>query len=199
MKGRLQAWVIGLAMMAVHAGVAAAQWRLDLEGGAFIPVSRVEFREGNTEIDAGLGTGAAFAVGGAYGLADWVDLTAQFQVASTLGLFDDHNVDVFSITPGARVFVLPATYRFRPWLGGQIGWYLVDGQFHNAFLFDEDADDVDKSENSFGLNVGGGFDFAINHRVSLGIDVRYHNAFDALGGFQFVTTMVNVGIHFGED
>jgi hypothetical protein len=33
--------------------------------------------------------------------------------------------------------------------------------------------------------------------VSLGADVRYHDAFDAFNGLQFVTTMVNVGIHFG--
>jgi outer membrane autotransporter protein len=73
----------------------------------------------------------------------------------------------------------------------------VDGSFNNDFLFNDLDDDVDRTDDSFGINVGGGFDFAINRRMSLGLDFRYHNAFDALNGFEFLTTNVNVGIHFG--
>jgi opacity protein-like surface antigen len=52
----------------------------------------------------------------------------------------------------------------------------VDGSFNNDFLFNDLDDDVDRTDDSFGINVGGGFDFAIIRRVSLGLDFRYHNA-----------------------
>ena len=54
-----------------------------------------------------------------------------------------------------------------------------------------------REDDAFGLNLGGGFDVPVTDLVSLGLDLRYHNAFDALGGLQFITTMLNVGFHFG--
>jgi opacity protein-like surface antigen len=188
---------MGIALLALATARAEAGWRLDLQIGAFVPTSDVEFDHRSIDVDADLGAGMSFVIGGGYGLGDWVELTTQFQVAGTTDIFDEDSAGVLSFTPGARVFLVPAPKRFRPWLGGQIGWYRVDGSFNNEFLFNNRDDDVDRTDDSFGINVGGGFDCAINQRVSLGLDVRYHNAFDALDGFEFVTTNVNVGIHFG--
>jgi len=95
----------------------------------------------------------------------------------------------------------------RPWLGGQLGWYRVDGEF-DGYSIDDDEDralvfdlndDVRRTDDSFGINLGGGIDVPINQRVSLGIDVRYHNAFNAFDDFEFVTTMLNVSIWFGDE
>ncbi len=181
--------------MALGAAHADAGWRLDLQAGGFIPVQHVKYRDDGTKINEGIGGGGAFVVGGAYGLGDWVELTAQLQAATNFDSYDN-TVGVVSFTPGARVFLLPKDRRVRPWLGGQVGWYHLDGNFdYEVFGGDYEAEE---SDDSFGLNVGGGVDFRINHRVSLGLDVRYHNAFDALDGFQFLTTCFNVGIHFGD-
>jgi opacity protein-like surface antigen len=176
---------------------ADAGWRLDLQAGAFVPTSNVEFQRHGVEVDSGLGAGMSFVVGGGYGLGDWVELTAQLQAAGTADIYGDDNAGVVSFTPGARVFLLPTGHRFRPWLGGQLGWYRVNGTFNEDFIFNNRDDDVSRTDDSFGINVGGGFDVALNRRVSLGLDVRYHNAFYALRGFEFVTTNFNVGIHFG--
>ena len=169
---------------------ADAAWRIDAEGGAFVPVDSVSFDAGGDSFDVDVATGGSFAVGGGYGLGDWVDLTAHAQ-----GNFSGveallNSLDVYSVTAGARVYLLPPQ-RFRLWLVGEIGWYHADADIDAIFST------VSQSDDSFGLNVGGGFDVAINPRVSLGLDVRYHNAFEALNGLQFVTTMFNVGIHFG--
>jgi hypothetical protein len=43
-----------------------------------------------------------------------------------------------------------------------------------------------------------GFDVALVPLVFLGIDVRYHRPVDVFDGFSFVTTMLNVGFHFGQ-
>jgi hypothetical protein len=175
-----------------------AGWRLDLQLGAFVPTSDVEFQSSVVDVDSGVGAGMSFVVGGGYGLGDWVELTAQLQAAGTANIYDEDNVGVLSFTPGARVFLLPAEQPIRPWLGGQLGWYQVDGDFNDEFIFDDPDDDVGRTDDSFGINVGGGADFRINRRVSLGLDIRYHNAFDALRGFEFVTANFNVGIHFGD-
>lgn len=194
-----RAWVltalVGVVLTTLALERAEAQWHLDLQAGAFIPASDIELFDGFDDFDGDVDTGGAFVVGGGYRLGRWVDFTSQLQTATNFDLYDD-NVDVYSFTIGGRVFPLSTAYRFRPWLGAQIGWYRVDA---NVDAFFDDDDDFSEGDDSFGLNAGGGFDIPINHRVSLGLDVRYHNAFDAFQGFEFVTTMFNVSIWFGNE
>jgi opacity protein-like surface antigen len=191
------AHVIAIALVLLTAR-AEAGWRLDVQAGAFVPTSDVDLRSSRVDVDADLGAGLSLVVGGGYELGDWVELTAQFQTAGTTELFAEDSAGLLSFTPGARVFFLPRERRIRPWIGSQIGWYRVRGEFNDEFLFDDPDDDVSRTDDSFGINAGGGFDVRVTRRVSLGLDIRYHNAFDALDGFEFVTTNFNVGIHFGD-
>jgi hypothetical protein len=178
-------------VLSLTASTAQARWRIDAAGGVFTPIGDVTIAEGGDSADIGIDVGGSFAVGGGYGLGDWADVTAHFQ-GNFAGLSAvGTSLDVFSFTAGGRAYLLPPQ-RFRPWLATEIGWYRADAGANLIFS------SVNESEDSFGLNAGAGFDVALNQRVSLGLDVRYHNAFDALGGVQFVTSMFNVGIHFGE-
>jgi opacity protein-like surface antigen len=189
---------LAFAVLAFAAAPADAGWRLDVQAGAIVPTSDVEFDSRNAEIDTRLDAGLSIVVGGGYELGDWIELIAQLQTAGTADLYDENSAGVISFTPGARFFFLPRGSLFRPWLGGGLGWYHVSGDFNRDFIFNFRDDDVSRTDDSFGINVGTGVDWRITHRVSLGLDIRYHNAFDALDGFEFVTTNFNVGIHFGE-
>jgi hypothetical protein len=188
----------GTALAALVNGRAEARWHLDIQAGAFSPISDVSFAEGPIDVDIDLETGAAFAVGGGYALDRWIDFEARLQSATHFDAYDE-SVNVYSFTVGGRFFPLPMTSPVRPWIGTQIGWYGVDAFVDDFDLFGDDDDDFDEHDDSFGLNAGGGLDVRVNHRVSLGVDVRYHNAFDAFDGFEFVTTMFNVSIWFGAE
>jgi hypothetical protein len=190
--------IVLLAVLAINAigRPAEARWHLDLAAGAFSPISDVRLDDDGFDVKIDLDTGAAFSAQGGYAFERWIDLTGGFQTATHFDAFEE-SVDVYSFTVGCRFFPLPMSSRFRPWLGTQIGWYGVDAHLDDFFgSFD---DDIDEFDNSFGLNAGGGFDIPINHRVSLGVDVRYHNAFTAFDGFEYVHTMFNVSIWFGGD
>jgi len=183
--------VAALVLVTLFAAPVHARWRLDLEGGAAIPVARVNL--GNTaQTDTAVSTGGSYAIGGGYGIGDWFEATAQFQ-QSLMGLFVifGNSLDLYSFTAGGRAYLLPPG-RFRPWLVTQIGWYRTDA---TASFF---GGQITQTADSFGINAGAGFDITVTERVSLGLDVRYHNAFQALDGFEAVTTMFNVGLHFGE-
>jgi opacity protein-like surface antigen len=184
-----------IAIVAIVTGLshtAQAQWRVDLEGGASIPASGVDLTASGSQFDTAVSVGGSYAVGGGYAFLDWLEATAQFQ-QSFMGLFTvlGTSLDLYSFTAGGRVYLLPPG-RFRPWLVSQIGWYRTNA---TASFF---GGDVTRTDDSFGLNAGAGFDITVTDRVSLGLDVRYHNAFQALDGFQAVTTMFNVGLHFGK-
>jgi hypothetical protein len=182
------ALVVGL-LLAPAAG--AARWRIDAGGGGFAPLAAGEFRASGVDFDVDVDAGGSFALGGGWGLGDWVDLGGRFQ-GSFAGLHVlGASLDVFSVTAGPRVYLAPRAWPFRPWLTTEIGWYRAQAEFDALFFRVSERDD------SFGLNAGGGFDVAVHRRISLGVDVRYHNAFDALGGIDFVTALLNVGIHFG--
>ena len=198
MSRTILAVCLGGALLAMVSAPASAGWRLDAQAGAIVPTSDTEFHSRGVDIDTRLDVGLSLVVGGGYELGDWIELTAQLQAAGTADIFDEDSAGVLSFTPGARAFLLPRGRLFRPWLGGQLGWYRVGGDFNRDFIFNDRDDDVSRTDDSFGINVGTGVDWRITHRVSLGLDIRYHNAFDALNGFEFVTTNVNVGIHFGE-
>lgn len=189
--------VVALAVLLGVLQRADAQWHVDIQAGAFIPISDVEFRDDGFNYDIDLDAGGAFSAGGGYALPQVLDLTAQFQTATHFDVYDEA-VNVYSLTVGGRIFPLPMTTVVRPWLGAQVGWYYVDAYGDDYDPFDDD-DDEHEGDDSFGLNAGAGLDFPINHRVSLGVDVRYHNAFDAFQGFEYVATMFNVSIWFGGD
>jgi opacity protein-like surface antigen len=179
----------------LQAARASASWRIDVEGGAFIPVGDfdVESRIGDAgDVSVDFDVGPGFAVGGGYAPLRWFEIAAHvhYGYADTDTFLSD-NVEVFSFTAGGRVFPFPWE-RVRPFGIFELGWYRaeVDGGIFSSIR-------ADQTDDSFGINIGGGADFMINRRVSLGADVRYHNAFDAFEGFDFVTTMFNVGIHFG--
>jgi hypothetical protein len=185
----LMASVLLTAMTATVAR-SEARWRIDVEGGAIVGTKDVEISEDDSHAQFNIVPGPSVAVGGSYGLGDWVDVTAHYQ--SSFGGFGLDSVDVDSVTAGGRVYLMPAG-RIRPWVTSEIGWYHADGEVAGIF-----GRDIEQSDDSFGLNAGGGLDVFVNRRVSLGVDVRYHDAFDTFNnGLQFVTTMFNVGVHFG--
>jgi opacity protein-like surface antigen len=177
-------------MLAMGPTTSEARWRIDAAGGAFIPSTSVEARKGDDETHLGRNAGGSFAMAGGYGLGDWVDLTGRFQGGFTGELFGD-SLDTLTLTAGPRVF-LTGPQRVRPWLASEIGWYHVGASTSDGFLSTDGS-----SQDSFGLNVGGGFDVSVHRNVSVGVDVRYQNAFNAFDGIQFVTAMLNVGIHLG--
>lgn len=181
MRNSVAGGVIGLVILLLLSTPAEGRWRLDVEGGAFVPD------------DDAVSVGGSFAVGGGYSLNDYVEVGGQFQgnySGIDIGLVSD-TFEVYSLTGGPRIYVLPSTYRIRPWVVGQIGWYRARAA---ASFF---GAEVENTEDAFGGNVGGGFDVAIVPRVSLGVDVRYHRPVDVFDGFDFVTAMLNVGLHFG--
>ena len=171
---------------------ALATWRLDMEGGAFFPVSDVEGPQGNFSAD--FDPGFTLGVGGGYAPLHWLEILSHMQGGySDAGDAFADTLSFTSWTFGARVLPFP-WYWVNPWGIFELGWYHVDADIDDDFFghHDSDADD-----DSFGINVGGGIDFRITDFVSIGPDVRYHNAFDAFDGVDFVTAVVNVSLHFG--
>lgn len=183
---------IGVMVCLVHSAPASASWRIDVEGGAFVPAGDVEAGASGGDVSLDFDVGPAFAVGAGYGPLRWLEVAAHVHhgFADSDNLLSDR-VEVFSVTAGGRVFPFPWE-RVHPFGVFELGWYRaeVDGG-----LFSSVRDD--QTEDSFGINVGGGADVMLGRRVSLGVDVRYHDAFDAFEGVDFVTTMLSVGIHFG--
>ena len=190
---RAIAWLGMLAAFSIGgAKVAEAGWRLDMEGGAFVPVADVD---GPGGLSADFDEGLALGVGGGYAPLPWFEVLSHFQ-----GGFSDAGdafADTLSFTAwtfGARVLPFP-WYWVKPWAIFELGWYHVDVDLDQGSFFHHH--DSNRDDDSFGINVGGGIDFRINDRVSIGPDVRYHDAFDAFGGVDFVTAVVNVSLHFG--
>lgn len=192
MRNRVTGALVGLVAVLLLSVPAEGRWRADVEGGAGVPTTNVDIGDQQFRPNAG----PSFAIGGGYAPTNYLELNAQFQNSFAVdSLFGDESVDVYSVTAGPRIYMLPGA-PVQPWLAGQIGWYRASGSVDDCFIFCDD-EHQSREDDTFGLNVGGGFDVPVTDLVSLGLDVRYHNAFDALGGLQFVTTMLNVGFHFG--
>src|SRR5262245_32681331 len=191
MRNTVAAAMIGLVIALLNAP-AEGRWRIDAEGGASVPITNVDIGEEQFRPNAG----PSFTIGGGYAPTKYLELGAQFQNSFAVdSWFGDESVDVYSFTAGPRVYLLPDG-PVQPWLIGQIGWYRASGSVDDCFIYC-DSEHQSREDDTFGLNVGGGVDMPVTDLVSLGVDVRYNNAFDALGGLQFVTTMFNVGFHFG--
>lgn len=194
LRNRAAGGAIGLVVLLLLSAPAEGRWRIDVEGGAIVPVSGVTLKGDETDVSTDFDVGGSFAAGGGYSLNDYVEVGGQLQGSFSgidLGFASD-TVEVYSLTAGPRLYLLPGTYPFRPWVVGQIGWYRASAEA-GAF-----GAQVGNTEDAFGANVGGGFDVPIVPLVSLGIDVRYHRPVDVFDGFSFVTTMLNVGLHFGQ-
>ncbi len=171
---------------------AVAQWRLQIEGGASILTDNLDLgadREQRNDNDEG----GLFAVLGGYRIADFVEVTAAVRGGFTpldVGFLD--SLDLVTLTAGTRLYPL-GERRLRPYLGAEIGWYHAEVEIERFFS----SDDFDEEDDSFGVNAGGGIEFQINRLLSLGADIRYHNASDAFDGIELVSFLATVGFHFG--
>ena len=190
MRHSAAAAMVGLVVVLLSAP-AEGRWRVDVEGGAIVPTTDVECGEEQFQPNARPLLRDRWRICA----PKYLELNAQFQSGLAIDSLFGDSVEVYSVTAGPQVYVLPDA-AIQPWLVGQIGWYRASGSVDDCFLYC-DNDHQSREDDPFGLNVGGGFDVPVTDLVSLGVDVRYHNAVDALGGFQFVTTMLNVGFRFG--
>ena len=205
---------------------ADAQWRLDLSGGAFLAASTVTLTDrklpsgvccgvAGDQAEADFGAGGAYALGVGWTASDHVDAVAHFQHALSRTVDDaelefgdfrtplnttDSELDVFSVTGGARFHVLPPGQAFRPWIVTEVGWYHANGGVEEISCGGRCAGGLtgardDRTGDGFGFNAGGGFDVALTDALSVGLETRYHYAL-ILGDFGFITTMATVGVHF---
>jgi opacity protein-like surface antigen len=170
---------------------AQARWALEIEAGAMVPFNDIRIEKGGESATTDFDAAGSIAIGGAYGLGDYFELTGTFR-SNFAGVID--NFYSVSLTGGGRVDLLPP-HRVRPWIGTEIGWYHARADFNDLF----GSNDIEESDDSFGLNAGGGLDVAVSRVVSLGVDVRYHNAFTAFDRLELLTAMLKVGVHFGAD
>jgi len=228
--------VVGaVGMLISMAPGAHAQWRVDLSGGAL--VDRWAVHLPNSALghspdlhqpgDARFDTGGTYALGASYVLSNHFEVGGQFQHSLSRqvdrltiptrfpetvpkGLTAKPALDVFSVTAGTRVHLLPQDRRVRPWLIGQVGWYraraevtellgpaqLPCGAPINCFPVGTLRIRRSGGDDGFGFNVGGGVDVALTRLLSVGADVRYHRAVNVLENVDFVTTMVSLGLRF---
>jgi len=214
-------------MLSGIAAAADARWRLDLAGGALAVPSSVRpglgkgFGFSCCEAEASRShfeSGGSYAVGVGYALTERLELTGHFHQSfpgyepRTLGVrfatgeptfrvpVTKADLEILSATVGARFYLLPSTWRARPWLVSQLGWYRATLELRAPLCGGPESSctngDGDEVDDGFGINVGGGVDLAVTRWLSLGLDLRYHNALTVLGGFDFVTTLFDVSFRF---
>ena len=208
-------------------GSAHGQWRLDLSGGAFLAASTVTLTDrklpsgvfggvAGDQAKADFGPGGAYALGVGWTASDHVEAVAHFQHALSRTVDDatlefgpdfkrpldttDSELDVFSVTGGARFHLLPPGQAFRPWIVTEVGWYHANGGVEEISCGGRCAGGLtgardDRTGDGFGFNAGAGFDVALTDALSVGLESRYHYAL-ILGDFGFITTMATVGVHF---
>jgi opacity protein-like surface antigen len=215
---------VAFLIYALFVEVAAAQWRADVSGGAFLAASTTTLTDrhlgrlccgtAGDAADVNFGAGAVWALGLGYAVSDHVEIVGRFQhalsryVASadllTYGYrlpIDTVNssLDVFSVTAGGRFHLLPPGQQFRPWVVTEAGWYHANGEVNEPFCGRSSCGPPfvmdEKTEHGVGFNVGAGFDLAVTDTVSVGLEARYHRVF-VLGDFGFLAPMANLGFHF---
>jgi len=217
--------LVTLGMVAL-ANVANAQWRVDVSGGALVDPSPVHLpvqRPAGARAIADFDDGGSYALGAAYAIGNHFELGGQFQHAlsrqahrlrlpggpfSTTTATANPALDVFSVTVGGRVHLLPPERRVRPWLVGQLGWYRATAEVDERTGPPSLSGCVPHcplaglrlhhsgSDDGLGVNVGGGVDVALNQLISVGIDVRWHRLFNLLDHLSFLTTMASLSFHF---
>lgn len=178
---------IGIAAASAHGGV-----RLDFEGGAALGTSDTTVGQGPASHRTRSRTGGSYTIGVATDVNQYLDVGGQFQqaVATT---FVDEGVNLLSVTAGPRVYPLGRDHRVRPWLTGQVGWYHGSATYQPLFSGNSQS----RSDDGFGFNAGAGLDVQVTPRVSVGTDLRYHQAVGVLDGIHQFTPMVNVAYTFG--
>jgi opacity protein-like surface antigen len=183
------------------ASAAFAGVRIDASGGAAPANSAfaIERAEGIDQ-DRGVATAGSYAVGASWVFDDRIELGGQWQQS----FFDDwtyfsevdQDATLSSATVGGRYQFFDREYLFRPYLAGQVGLAFADATSEFDELFGPEVTRVSAEETGFGMNAGGGIDFQITRLFSVGADVRYNYA-GVLGDAHYLTTLVNLGLHFG--
>jgi hypothetical protein len=141
--------VVLAARLSGVAAAADAHWRLDLEGGALAIASDVKpglsspfgFSCCAEASRSDFESGASYAVGVGYALSDRLEVAGHVHQSfpgyapRTLGVrfavgqptfrvpVTNAGLEILSTTVGARFYLLPSTWRGRPWLAGELGWY----------------------------------------------------------------------------
>jgi len=177
--------------------------------------------KGATVLPTDFKHGGSYAVGLGYALSDCLEVHGDFQ--QSLPGYDVENLvipnprlrttfsvpvtksalDIFSFSVGGRFYLRSSTSTVRPWLGCQIGWYrgtihlrgpLCGGPESSTPCLTQNL--MDQVNDGVGINAGGGVDVAVTRWLSLGLDLRYQNALTVFGGFDYVTTLFDVAVHF---
>lgn len=177
-------------------------------GGAMIPVGTFHHDQN---------PGWAYSVAAGYEMVEFLDLmlefTHSFNDTDNLNFrgpgftaFSDEIAQTFVVAGGPRVNFLPSDFPVRPYGLFQVGWY------HFAHFNSIEVDDVrildDDDDDSVGIAGGLGLEATVfqlyqrsNDRIpvfelTVGVDGRYHHAFDQGPDEQFVTAMGSFGARF---
>lgn len=141
-----------------------AQSRVTAEVRGGVNVAVDEFAAVDLKTGAGLEMGLGVRVAPdlfVYGAWDWQNRAAKTPLFGTTADVEDTGYAF-----GLR-YVAPLSGRAKPWLR-------VGGLFNHVEIEDEDAGDlIADSKHTFGFEVGGGLDVALNDRWSLTPGVRY--------------------------
>ena len=72
------------------------------------------------------------------------------------------------------------------------GWHTyIDSYGHEITVFDDDDSDVSSSSTTFGLNLGGGAEYKLTDRISVGGELKYRIGFDDWNRF-----IISVGVAY---
>jgi Outer membrane protein beta-barrel domain len=141
---------------------AQPRWAAEVRGGVNVAVD--EFAAVDLKTGAGLEMGLGVRVAPdlfVYGAWDWQNRAAKTPLFGTTVDVEDTGYAF-----GLR-YVAPLSSRAKPWVR-------AGGLFNHVEIEDEDAGDlVADSKHTFGFEVGGGLDVALNDRWSLTPGVRY--------------------------
>lgn len=167
---------------------AQPRWTAEVRGGVNVSVD--EFAAVELETGAGLEMGLGLRVAPdlfVYGAWAWQNRAAKTQLFGTTADVEDTGYAF-----GLR-YVVPLSTRAKPWVR-------AGALFNHVEIEDEDAGDlVADSKHSFGFEVGGGLDVALNDRWSVTPGVRYRR-FEPkvrLGGAESSSTLSYVTFDVG--
>ena len=160
-----------MAVMASSAGAAGnSSW--GVTGGAAVPTGDFS-NAANTGYNFG-GTGTvmlnqSWGVGADVAYHMW-NGSSDLNTGTQLLLGDPSAEWKFSAIQGTGnlQYMIPAQGVVHPWLKGGLGLYDIKAKL------DSDSGSSDSSENDFGWNLGGGFNYAVSPAYSLGLGGAYH-------------------------
>jgi len=167
---------------------AQPRWMAEVRGGVNVAVD--EFAAVDLKTGAGLEMGLGVRVAPdlfVYGAWDWQNRAAKTQLLGTTADVEDTGYAF-----GLR-YVAPLSGRAKPWVR-------AGGLFNHVEIEDEDAGDlVADSKHTFGFELGGGLDVALNDRWSLTPGVRYRRFEPKVrfGGAESSSTLSYVTVDVG--